>query len=256
MAQARTNGRSWLRYAPIAGIALALAIACWAGAGSYLSLDELAERSAALQAYTREHLLLAGLGFVVVYAAAVTLVFPATLLLTLAGGLLFGWFTGGLLTILAATTGATALFLAARTAFGDVLRERVGNGLIRRFADGFRRDAFGYLLVLRLSPLFPFAAVNIAPAFFDIPLRTFVLATLIGIAPGAMIYASLGSGLAATLAAFGTSRHLELADLVSLQTTLALAGMALLSLLGLVLKKRVLDRPRRVEGRADVASDA
>jgi uncharacterized membrane protein YdjX (TVP38/TMEM64 family) len=60
---------------------------------------------------------------------------------------------------------------------------------------GFRENAFNYLLVLRLIPLFPFWLVNLVPAFLGVPLRTYVVATLLGIIPGSLVYASVGNGL-------------------------------------------------------------
>jgi uncharacterized membrane protein YdjX (TVP38/TMEM64 family) len=60
-----------------------------------------------------------------------------------------------------------------------------------------------YLLVLRLVPLFPFFLVNLAPAFLGVPLSTYVVATLVGIVPGTFVYASVGAGLGAVLAAGG-----------------------------------------------------
>lgn len=230
---------SWWRFLPIVAIAGGLALAYALGVQRYLSIGYLAEIRLMLKDYVAVHLLLAGLGFVALYAVATAFVFPAPAILTIAGGFLFGWWLGGALTVIGATIGGSALFLAARTAFGDLLRRRTG-GAIERFASGFRRDAFSYLLVLRLTPVLPFAAVNIVPAFFDISLRSFALATFIGIIPGAMVYAFLGSGLGSALKAAGTASDLSVADLVTPQITIALVGLAALSVLGLILKKRAL----------------
>src|SRR5262249_7408316 len=60
---------------------------------------------------------------------------------------------------------------------------------------GFRADAFNYLLVLRLVPIFPFWLVNLVPALVGVRLTTYVLATFLGIIPGTFVYASLGNGL-------------------------------------------------------------
>ena len=95
--------------------------------------------------------------------------------------------------VFAATIGATILFLAARSSFGSVLRERLGNKA-QAFAEGLKKDAFSYLLVLRLAPVFPFFVVNVAPALFDVKLRDYVLATFLGIIPGTFAFAWLGEG--------------------------------------------------------------
>jgi uncharacterized membrane protein YdjX (TVP38/TMEM64 family) len=112
--------------------------------------------------------------------------------------MLFGAVLGTSLTVLGATAGAVAVFLAARSAFGDVLRARA-DSFVGRLEAGFRRDAFSYLLFLRLVPAFPFWLVNIAPAVFKVPLRTFAITTFLGIIPGTAVYCSVGAGLGSVL---------------------------------------------------------
>jgi hypothetical protein len=85
--------------------------------------------------------------------------------------------------VLGATAGAVALFAAARSAFGDVLRTRAGPA-VGRIAEGVRTNAFSYLLTLRLLPVVPFSVLNLAAGFVDIPLRTYALSTLLGHHPG------------------------------------------------------------------------
>ncbi len=126
--------------------------------------------------------------------------FPAASVLTIFAGFLFGWLPGAGLAVVGATTGASILFLAARTAFGGFLRDRAG-GLAARFSKGFEKDAFAYLLVLRLAPFVPFFVVNIAPALCGVRPKVFVAATVIGILPGALAYSWLGQGLDSVLLA-------------------------------------------------------
>ena len=113
--------------------------------------------------------------------------------MTIAGGFLFGTWLGALSAIIGGTLGATAVFLAARAGLGGVA-QRAGR-LVAKLEAGFRADAFNYLLVLRLVPIFPFWLVNLVPALVGVRLLTFVLATLLGIIPGTFVYASLGNGL-------------------------------------------------------------
>lgn len=231
--------RSWWRFAPILLIVAGLAAAYALDIEHYLSLDYLSESRLALKDVVERNLLLSAGCFFLIYTVAIAFVFPAPVILTVAGGFLFGWWLGGCIAVAGATIGGTVLFLAARTAFGGVLRQRAG-GAIQRFAEGFRRDAFTYLLVLRLTPLLPVAALNIGPAFFNIPLRSFTLATFIGIIPGAMVYAFLGSGLNRLLKLAGKEQHLSMADLMTRDLTIALAGLTSLALLGLALKRWLL----------------
>ncbi len=88
---------------------------------------------------------------------------PIAVIVTPVGGFLFGLWLGALLSVVGATLGSVAVFLAARTAFYDLFHARAGAALAR-LEEGFRRDSFSYLLFLRLVPVFPFWLVNIVPA--------------------------------------------------------------------------------------------
>src|SRR5207344_456760 len=98
------------------------------------------------------------------------------------------------LAVCAGTLGAVILFAAARTAFADLLRARIGPWL-DRVRNEFAAEGFSYLLFMRLVPVFPFFVVNLVPAFLGVSLRHYVLATLIGIIPGSFVFASVGAGL-------------------------------------------------------------
>jgi uncharacterized membrane protein YdjX (TVP38/TMEM64 family) len=233
--------RAW-RFLPLAFIVVGLALAWAMGWHHYLSLAWLSESSDALQAHVDANYAVAAVLFVGFYVLAAALSFPAAAILTIVSGFLFGWLPGAVFAMLGASVGATLLFLAARTAFGGFLRERVG-GFAARLADGFARDAFSYLLVLRLAPFIPFFVVNIAPALFNVRLRTFVLATVIGILPGALAYSWLGCGLdSVLLAARQAGRDASIHDLVTPELTAALAGLALVALLAVVVRRRTVSR--------------
>jgi uncharacterized membrane protein YdjX (TVP38/TMEM64 family) len=122
------------------------------------------------------------------------------LVLTVAGGLMFGWLLGSLASIVGATIGATIVFLIARTALGEGFNARAAPWLAK-LKSGFNQDAFSYLLFLRLVPAFPFWFVNIAPAVLGVPLRTYVVTTFLGIIPGSLALAAAGAGLDSVIAA-------------------------------------------------------
>jgi uncharacterized membrane protein YdjX (TVP38/TMEM64 family) len=102
--------------------------------------------------------------------------------------------------VIGATIGAALIFLVARTALGEPLLRRAGPRA-SQLAQGFRDDAFSYLLFLRLVPVFPFFLVNLVPAFAGVRLSTFMIATALGIIPGAAVYAFTGTGLDSVIAA-------------------------------------------------------
>lgn len=164
------------------------------GGPRYLALESVKANRDALLAFTGEHFAAALALTFAAYVAAVAFSLPVATVLSLTIGFLFGRWVGTALIVVAATTGATLAFLAARYLFADAARTRMG-ALGERINAGFTANAFSYLLFLRLVPLFPFFLVNLAPAFTGIRVRTFVLATLVGIVPGTFVYVNLGQAL-------------------------------------------------------------
>lgn len=224
------------RYAPVVLVIAGLVLGYALGLQNYLSLTFLAEQREALRAYVDANFLWSALLFLVVYILAVAFSFPAASVLTIFGGFLFGWLIGGALVAVGATIGASILFLATRSAFGGFLRHRV-DGVVKKMADGFRENAFGYLFVIRLAPVFPFFVVNIAAALFDISLGRFFTATLFGILPGTFAYAYLGQGVDSVLvAAQASGREAQISDLVTPEITLAFFALAFVALIPTVVK--------------------
>lgn len=193
----------------------------------YLTLETLQQNRNALLEFTQQHYWQALLITVAVYTAATAISVPGAVLLSLATGFLFGRWVGTWVIVISATTGAALVFLAARYLFADAMRAKLG-GKLRELSDGFARDAFSYLLFLRLVPLFPFWLVNLAPAFTGIRLSTYVVATAIGIIPGAFVFANLGQSL---------GRIQSTAQLVSPETLGALALLGILALVPVLAKK-------------------
>jgi uncharacterized membrane protein YdjX (TVP38/TMEM64 family) len=230
------------RFLPIALVAAAFALALAFRVHERLSLDALYAQSAAMDAFVAQNYVAAIALFMAIYGAAVASSIPGASFLTLSGGFLFGTWAGGGAAWIAATIGATLIFLAARTAFGDALRARAGPWLTK-LGDGFRNNAFNYLLVLRLTPIAPFFVVNLAPAFFNVKLRDYLLATLIGMIPGAFVYASVGAGLRTALETGATADPNEAARAILLSPAvfgpiLALIALALLPVLIKALRGR------------------
>jgi uncharacterized membrane protein YdjX (TVP38/TMEM64 family) len=166
------------------------------GLHSYLSLESIANNKASLQNFVTQNQLAALVLYILAYIAITALSIPGALIMTLLGGILFPFWIAISAVILAATLGATLLFVIARSSLGATLREKGGEALAR-MADGLQKDAASYLLFLRLVPVFPFAAVNLAAALFGVPLRTYIWTTAIGILPGslAFVFAATNFGI-------------------------------------------------------------
>ncbi len=191
---------AWRRFLPVGILLAAMAVGYALGLHRYLSFAAFLESRAALAARVEAMPVVSALSFVAVYTVVVALSVPGASLLTLSAGFLFGWLAGSALTVIAATAGAVILFLVARSALADTFRRRAGP-FLAKMQDGFQEDAFNYLLFLRLVPLFPFWLVNLAPALLGMRLGPYALATLIGILPGSIAFATIGAGLDSVIAA-------------------------------------------------------
>lgn len=221
------------RIVPLIVLLLLIGAAVASGLDRYLTLDALRDNRAALLDAVMRYGLWAAIGFVLAYAAVVALSLPGATIMTLAGGFLFGVPLGASLTVIGATLGATALFIIARSAVGDALRQRAGP-FLGRMAEGFGRNAFNYLLFLRLVPAFPFWAVNLAPALLGMRLVPYIIATAIGIIPGTVVFSAFGASLGQVFDAGG---DVHLKDVLSPTLIAALAGLGVLALLPVFLKR-------------------
>jgi uncharacterized membrane protein YdjX (TVP38/TMEM64 family) len=211
-----------LRWLPLAIVVAGLLTGYALGLHHFFSLEALRRSQADLSAFVAAHEARAALAYLAIYIAAVALSFPGASFLTITGGFLFGAVIGTGLALMAATIGATIIFLVCRTSLGALLAEKAGPRM-RRVQEGFRQNGFSYLLFLRLVPLFPFWLVNLAAALFGMRLVPYVLATAVGILPGTFVYAYVGRGLGTALGREGSLVSIEL-----------LVGLALLGVLALV----------------------
>lgn len=198
--------------------------------GDLFAFDTLRRHHEGLEVLVADHYGAAVAAFVVAYCVGVTFSVPGAVWMTVAGGFLFGWLASAVYVVVAATAGATAVFLLARTVIGESWRTRAGP-VVHRLEAGFRRDAFQYLLVLRLIPVVPFWLVNLVPALSGVPLRTYVLATLLGIIPGTVVYAGVGAGLESVVDA---GEPPDLSIIWAPQILGPLVGLAALALLPVV----------------------
>ncbi|MEM8665181.1 MAG: TVP38/TMEM64 family protein [Pseudomonadota bacterium] len=197
-AAASSSRFRWTKLWPLGLIGAAMLGLYLAGVGDYLALETIVREHETLAAAVSDNIVVSILTYLAVYILAVAVSFPGASLITIVGGFLFGAFLGTALTVVAATAGATVLFLAAKTSVGAFLRAKV-SGFAGRFSAGFEENAFSYLFLLRVVPLFPFWLINVAPTLFNVSLGTYVAATALGIIPGTFAYSLVGDGLGATI---------------------------------------------------------
>jgi uncharacterized membrane protein YdjX (TVP38/TMEM64 family) len=209
------------------GIALAVGAFFYFDLGRFLSLTALKENRDSLLAFTDANFPIAVGIFIVTYAIVAGLSLPGAVILTLAGGFLFGALLATLFVNIGATTGATLAFFAARYLLRDTVERKVGKWL-GPFQEGFAQNAFSYLLTLRLIPLFPFFVVNLVSGLTRVSVGTYVAATVIGIIPGSFVYAYAGRQL-------GTINSLK--EIASPNVVGAFVLLGLLALIPVVYKR-------------------
>ena len=208
-------------------IALAIGAFFYFDLGRFLSLTALKDNRDSLLAFTEANFAAAVGIFIVAYAIATGLSLPGAVILTLAGGFLFGAVFATLFVNIGATTGATLAFLTARYLLRDTVEQKFGKWL-GPFQEGFAKNAFSYLLTLRLIPLFPFFVVNLVSGLTRVNVGTYVAATAIGIIPGSFVYAYAGRQL-------GTINSLK--EIASPNVVGAFVLLGLLALVPVVYKK-------------------
>ena len=183
-------------------IAIALVIVCATGAffyfdlGRFLSLDTVKANRDHLLAFTEANYAASVALFILVYITVTGLSLPGAVILTLAGGFLFGSLFATLFVNVGATTGATLAFLAARYLLRDWVEQKFGKWL-EPLQQGFAKNAFSYLMTLRLIPLFPFFVVNLVSGLTRMSVGSYIAATALGIIPGSFVYAYAGRQLGA-----------------------------------------------------------
>ena len=234
---------AWIRIWPVYLIGGALLAAWQFGLFQYLSLDTLREQQDVLSGFVAENWLLAGAAYVAIYAVATMIMMPGALWITIAGGFMLGLVGGSIATVIGATTGASLLFFAAKTSFGDSLRKLAGSSA-EKVRGEFQQSPLAYMFAMRFVPAMPFPIANIVPALLGAKYRDYLVSTAIGIIPGVIAYTWIGAGLSDTFAAG------EDPDLGSVASNLLPAVIALLivSLLPVVYKKFFAKKPAELEG--------
>jgi uncharacterized membrane protein YdjX (TVP38/TMEM64 family) len=224
---------SFVRLLPVLLIFGIIAAFFSSGAHELANFQALKTYRHVLLGYVADYGLLALAAYVFIYMLVVSCSLPGGLVLTVCGGFLFGTMAGGFCAVIGATIGATIIFLAARTALGEALRQRAGPAM-RKMEAGFRENALSYLLILRLIPLFPFFLVNLVPAFLGVTLRVYLIATFFGILPATFVFASLGNGLGAI---FDAGKEPDAGIIFQPEIIGPIIGLALLALAPVVYKK-------------------
>jgi uncharacterized membrane protein YdjX (TVP38/TMEM64 family) len=233
------------RWLPLLVLGLVLALVLGMGWQKQLTWAAMAVNHAALAQLVAAYPVAATAGFMATYALAVSLSIPGTVVISVAGGLLFGVLPGAFLSVISATAGAVVLFLAVRTALAERLARRFAP-LAERLRPGLERDGFSFLLALRLVAIVPFFMVTLAAGLVGMRLVPFTAATFLGMIPSTLVLTSIGAGLGDILAA---GHEPGLAMLLSPQVLLPLLGLGVLAMLPVAWRRRKGD----TAGKSDTA---
>lgn len=216
--------RHWIKVLAVVLIVSAAVAARFLIKDEYLDIHRLNEHKVNLLAFIDRHYLEAVLSFIGIYVGT-ALFLPGALVLTLAGGMMFGVLPTVLYVNVGATAGAIIAFAISRFVIGSWFQERFKEDL-QRFNSEISRHGKNYLITLRLLPIAPFFIVNYCAGLTRIPLGTFIWTTSVGMIPGSLIYAFVGSQLRVLNAP---------ADLFSWKIMLALLLLSLFALLPVLL---------------------
>ena len=187
----RVDRRWWFVVLLLAGVGLFLAF----DLGQYLNLATIKSHQAELEAWRAGQPILAGVLFFAAYVAASALSLPGAAVMTLAAGAIFGLGWGMLIVSFASSIGATLAFLASRWLLGDWVQSRFGERLAALNA-GVAKEGGFYLFTLRLVPVLPFFAINLAMGLTPIRPLTFYWVSQLGMLAGTFVYVNAGTQLA------------------------------------------------------------
>ena len=163
--------------------------------GRYLSLGYLkSSQSAFASLYAAQPLTVIG-SYFALYVAVTALSFPGAVIMTLAGGAIFGTLWGTVIVSFASSLGATLAFLAARFVLRDSIEARFGNRL-GEFNKGIEKEGAFYLFTLRLVPLVPFFVINLLMGLTKMKTLTFYGVSQLGMLAGTAVYVNAGTQLA------------------------------------------------------------
>ena len=182
----------------IAVIAAIIIIGCvllYIGPEKYLNLEFVKSQLDGLIEWRDANPVVSVLVFSALYIVVTASSIPGALVLTLASGAIFGFLLGTAVALVSATIGATIAFLVARYLFEDLVKEKMGDR-VAKIRESFRREGALYLFSLRLVPVFPFFAINLLMGLTSIRTSTYFFASLVGMAPGTMVFTNAGTQLA------------------------------------------------------------
>ena len=130
--------------------------------------------------------------FVVIWILLLGFATPIALI----AGFLFGKIYGTLISVFGFTIGCTILYIFANQYFKNIILEKLSTKIFK-FKEIFNKNEFFYFMIFRISggAGTPFAIQNLLPVFFNMKIKNYFFATLIGLFPMIFIWCAIGSGI-------------------------------------------------------------
>ena len=238
-------GLTLLRIIVILVLAALLAAFYFSGLNHYLTWDSIKERRDTWREVVDLNRSAAMVLFLFLSVVLMSVSLPVGSILSIAAGALFDLWYGVALITVASAFGSTLAFLISRY----LLRDFVRYWFARWFAivdRGIERDGSRYLLMLRLSPVVPFFAVNAVMGLTHMKLRTFIPVTFIGMLPSCFLYVMVGT----QIRRINSPEEIISWELIGLLTLLALTPL----LFGWIMRRR--RKPSPIEAKTPVESEA
>lgn len=161
----------------------------------YLSLSYIKESQARFAELYNENPVMVIGGYMAIYILVTALSLPGAVILTLAGGALFGLATGLIIVSFASSIGATLACFVARFVLRDWVQNKFGDKLTT-INDGIDKEGAFYLFTLRLIPVFPFFVINLVMGLTKMQLFTFYWVSQVGMLAGTAVFVNAGKELA------------------------------------------------------------
>jgi uncharacterized membrane protein YdjX (TVP38/TMEM64 family) len=157
----------------------------------FLTIEYLKENKDIFSDYFNNNKVKTIIIFFIFYIIMTTISFPGATILTLAGGAIFGFWTGFIIISFASSIGATFSFLLSRYFFRDHIQNKFSEKL-SLLNKGIEREGAFYLFSLRLIPIFPFFMINVLMGLTPISIIKYYIISQLGMIFGTLIYVNAG----------------------------------------------------------------
>ncbi|MCZ6852759.1 MAG: TVP38/TMEM64 family protein [Gammaproteobacteria bacterium] len=163
---------------------------------AYLNLGYLQQVRGDIVLYVEGNPVVSSVSYFLLYVLITALSVPGALVMTLAGGAVFGLPWGMLLVSFASTLGATLAMLVSRTLLRDWVQKRFTSQFVT-VNQGWTDDGGFYLFSLRMVPLIPFFMVNLVMGLTGVSVWQFYWVSQVGMLAATFVFVFAGTQLAA-----------------------------------------------------------